>query len=97
MQDTSENKEISPETTANKVKQLLHEGDSLNALIKGVTTDIEIFKKKSDKESASNIVRLTVQLNTLLNRKKHAAETLTTLLIKHKEGARAITENQKAA
>ncbi len=60
-------KEVSPEE---KVQDLIFENKNINALIKGVETDLEILQKENvNKSRASDIVRFTIELNILKDKK----------------------------
>ncbi len=57
-------------TQKEKVEELIFENKNINALIKGVEADLALLQKENvNKERAGDIVRFTIELN-ILNDKK---------------------------
>ncbi len=57
-------------TQKEKVEELIFENKNINALIKGVETDLEILQKENiNKSRAADIVRFTIELNILKDKK----------------------------
>ena len=53
-----------------EIEDLILQNQTLDALIKGLTADIEIFKEdKSGRWSPQDIVRFTMQLNVMIDKK----------------------------
>lgn len=60
-------KEVSPEE---KVEDLVFENKNINALIKGVEADLVLLQKENiNKSRAGDIVRFTIELNILKDKK----------------------------
>ncbi len=63
-------KVIPPMTDRELIDDLILKNRTMDALIKGLTDDIEIFKKaKGGNGSAPDIVRFTMQLNIMKDKK----------------------------
>lgn len=66
--------------TSESIQELLIDNNTLNALVKGVLIDIEIFKKTNTPESISSIMRLNLQLEVLNNKKERNLKKITEIL-----------------
>jgi hypothetical protein len=57
-------------TQKEKVEELIFENKNINALIKGVEVDLALLQKENvNKERAGDIVRFTIELNILKDKK----------------------------
>lgn len=66
------------------IDDLILQNQTLDALIKGLTGDIEIFKKNEEGTwKPADIVRFTMQLNIMKDKKKRNLETLEELAQKN--------------
>ena len=76
---------ITPETTSRElVEELIFENETINALMKGLSDDIETFKnKKGEEGSAADIVRFTMQLNILKDKKARNLDAINQLVKKN--------------
>ena len=93
MSETPEERLAKWMAIAEKQKEQEHLDDlylqnqTLDALIKGLTGDIEIFKKNEDGVwKPADIVRFTMQLNIMRDKKKRNLEAIEAILKKQKEG-----------
>jgi hypothetical protein len=69
-----------------EVEDLILQNQTLDALIKGLTADIEIFKEdKTGRWSPQDIVRFTMQLNVMRDKKVRNLAAINTIVAKHKE------------
>lgn len=68
------------------VEDLILQNKTLDALIKGLSGDIEIFKKdKKSKWGPADIVRFTMQLNIMHDKKVRNLAAINKLIKNHKE------------
>ena len=68
------------------VEDLILQNKTMDALIKGLTGDIEIFK--NDKQGVwtpTDIVRFTMQLNIMKDKKARNLASINEIIKKHKE------------
>lgn len=71
-------------TSTQTVEDLVFENKTINALIKGLLEDIEIFKKANGgKGSAPDIVRFTMQLNILKDKEKRNLSAINDIVKQH--------------
>lgn len=67
------------------VEDLILQNQTLEALIKGLTGDIEIFKNdKEGKWTPTDIVRFTMQLNIMKDKKKRNLAAINEIVKQHK-------------
>ena len=67
------------------VEDLILQNKTLDALIKGLTGDIEIFKNdKEGRWTPADIVRFTMQLNIMKSKKTRNLAAINELVKKHK-------------
>lgn len=68
------------------VEDLVLQNQTMDALIKGLSADIEIFKHdKEGRWSPADIVRFTMQLNVMREKKKRNLAAINEIVKKHKE------------
>ena len=66
------------------VDDLILQNKTLDALIKGLMADIDIFKKDNEgRWTPADIVRFTMQLNIMKDKKKRNLSAITTLIKTH--------------
>ena len=66
-----------------EVEDLILQNQTLNALIKGLTEDIEIFKEnKEGTWKPADIVRFTMQLNVMRDKKTRNLAAINTIIKK---------------
>lgn len=71
------------------LEDLILQNQTMDALIKGLTGDIEIFK--NDKEhvwTPADIVRFTMQLNVMKSKKARNLEAINAIIAKNKEASK---------
>jgi hypothetical protein len=69
-----------------ELDDLLLQNQTLDALIKGLTGDIEIFKNDTEgKWTPADIVRFTMQLNIMKSKKERNLESIGAIIKKQKE------------
>ena len=70
------------------VEDLILQNKTMDALIKGLTGDIEIFKNdKGGMWTPTDIVRFTMQLNIMKDKKARNLASINGIIKKHKEVA----------
>ena len=75
-----EHAELTPEQ---KIEDLIFENKNINALIKGVEADLETLQKENiNKSRAGDIVRFTIELNILHDKKKRNLEAINRIIAK---------------
>lgn len=78
-------KEISSQET---VEDLVFENKNINALIKGVEEDIETLKgENADGSKASDIVRFTIELNILRDKRERNLAAINKIILSSKPDA----------
>lgn len=87
--DSTKKTPLDPKTQdREEVEDLILQNQTLDALIKGLTADIEIFKKDtSGRWSPQDIVRFTMQLNVMRDKKVRNLAAINTIVTKHKPTA----------
>ncbi|MBP6888260.1 MAG: hypothetical protein KBC21_01010 [Candidatus Pacebacteria bacterium] len=77
----AEHKEVKPEEEA---EELVFENKNINALIKGVETDLETLKKENETTGgrSADIVRFTIELNILQDKKRRNLAAINQLIKK---------------
>ena len=71
-------------TSKQLVEELIFENKTINALIKGLEGDIEIFKKANGEGgSAPDIMRFTMQLNILKDKERRNLSAINELVKKN--------------
>ena len=74
------------ETGEELIEDLLLQNRTLEALIKGLTADIEIFKKDTEhKWTPADMVRFTMQLNIMKSKKERNLAAINEIIKKRKE------------
>lgn len=67
------------------VEDLIFENKNINALIKGVEDDIETLKKENvDGSKAQDIVRFTIELNILRDKKNRNLAAINKMVVSKK-------------
>lgn len=75
---------IAPIQDREVIDDLILQNKTLDALIQGLVTDIDIFKKDNEgKWKPADIVRFTMQLNIMNDKKKRNLSAITTLIKTH--------------
>jgi hypothetical protein len=68
------------------VEDLILQNKTLDALLKGLSGDIETFKKDTEKKwSPADIVRFTMQLNIMRDKKRRNLVAINNIIKKNKE------------
>jgi hypothetical protein len=69
-----------------KVEDLVFENKNINALIKGVEEDLEILKKEDIEKGgkSADIVRFTIELNILQDKKRRNLEAINDIIKNNK-------------
>ena len=70
------------------VEDLILQNKTLDALIKGLTEDIEIFKTTpGEHRSAPDIVRFTIQLNVMKDKKTRNLQAINNIIKQEREAS----------
>jgi hypothetical protein len=73
-----------------EIDDLILQNKTMDALIKGLSEDIEIFKKdKEGRWTPADIVRFTMQLNIMRDKKKRNLASINAIVKKHKEAGKS--------
>ena len=69
------------------IDELIFENKNINALIKGVEEDLELLKKEDEEVGgkSGDIVRFTIELNILHDKKRRNVESINSLIQKNKQ------------
>lgn len=79
------NEERKEPTSKEKVEDLIFENKNINALIKGVEADLETLQKENvNKSRAGDIVRFTIELNILKDKKTRNLAAINELIKRSK-------------
>lgn len=77
---------LEKDTSREHVEDLILQNKTLDALIKGLSDDIDVFKADTTKQwTPADIVRFTMQLNIMKDKKVRNLASINALIEKHKK------------
>jgi hypothetical protein len=76
--------DIGSEEDRELIDDLILQNKTMDALIKGLTGDIDIFKQDQETWTPTDIVRLTMQLNIMKDKKARNLASINEIIKKHK-------------